>query len=137
MIKHTLLAASLFIAAGQSMAAAPGTALSLPGYFGSINNNTAYVVECAQMIGGYCANNPMPADGFIQMLPDPGSKMMRGHLMLFSKDQPGHYVDNIVFTYSENKDGSWAFKINGSYQAVKVTSILPDTVLLSSKTATK
>ncbi|WP_119329506.1 hypothetical protein [Cysteiniphilum halobium] len=88
---------------------APGSALSVPGYFGSINNNTTYVVECSQVIGGYCANNPMPANGYLQMLPDPGSHMIKGHIMVFDKNVPGKYVDNVVFTYKEGKNGEWSF----------------------------
>jgi hypothetical protein len=131
---RTLVILALTIISGYATAASK-SALSLPGYFGSINNNTPYVVECAQMIGGYCANNPMPANGFIQMLPDPGSKIMRGHLMIFSKNEPGKYLDNTVFTYAEAKDGHWDFKLHSDYGYVAINAVLPDTLLLTTKKA--
>ena len=131
-MKKFVSLAGLLLTASSALAGTPASssALSLPGYFGSINNNTPYVVECAQMIGGYCANNPMPANGYIQMLPDPGSTEMRGHLMIFSKDQAGKYLDNIVFTYTETPQG-WVFKTVSSYQSVSITTVLPDTWLLT------
>lgn len=83
-----------------------GTALA-SGQTGNLNNDTGYVIECSQVIGGYCANNPMPANGYIQMLPDPGSKDISGHVMVYDSKVPGQYVDNILFDYSEHKDGTW------------------------------
>lgn len=109
------------------------SALSLPGYFGSINNNTGYVIECSQVIGGYCANNPMPANGYVQMLPDPGSTEIRGHIMAYSKTAPGHYTDNIVFTYTEQKNGLWKFNLNSLDNAVKIKFVTPDTVVLTKR----
>jgi hypothetical protein len=124
---------SALVLAGCVFSGHASSALSVPGYMGSISNNSPYVLECAQMLGGYCANNPMPANGFIQMLPDPGSTEMRFQFMLFSKDVPGKYVDNISFTYKENKDGNWSYVINNSYNNVKISAVLPDTLLLTKK----
>ena len=67
-------------------------------------NTSRYTIECAQMIGGYCANNPMPQGTALQFLPDPGSDMMRGHIMVMDPDVGGHYVDNIIIVLK--KDGS-------------------------------
>lgn len=134
-MKSCLPTIALAIIASSALAqnAAP-SALSLPGYFGSINNNTDYVIECSQVIGGYCANNPMPANGYIQMLPDPGSKQIRGHVMIYQKDKPGAYLDNLTFIYSEQKNGSWSFNIKSLYNKVNINPILPDTLLLEQKT---
>lgn len=129
----SLIAGSLF--AADASQANSASALSLPGYFGSINNNTGYVLECSQVIGGYCANNPMPANGYIQMLPDPGSKMIRGHLMVYQKDVPGAYLENLTFTYSEQKNGGWQFTTNPLYNKVTVKSIMPDTIVLNAASA--
>ena len=86
MKKQFILALALSaVSLTSANASSASSALSLPGYFGSINNNTPFVIECSQVIGGYCANNPMPANGYIQMLPDPGSKQIRGHLMIYQK----------------------------------------------------
>ena len=107
---------------------------SLPGYFGSISNDTPYLIEGAQVVGGYCANNPMPANGFIQMLPDPGSTAIQGHLMAFDTSVPGKYVDNLLFSYSEQKDGSWAFDVVESlYGKISVQFVEPDKILLKAK----
>lgn len=131
-MKNLVLSAALLAASSTAMAAAP-SALSLPGYFGSINNNTGYVLECSQVIGGYCANNPMPANGYIQMLPDPGSNMIRAHVMVFDKNVPGSYVDNVLFTYQEQKDGSWKFVSFKSLDGkVSIKTVLPDTVVFNS-----
>ncbi|MDC0535974.1 hypothetical protein OAO18_09225 [Francisellaceae bacterium] len=133
-----ILSAAMVAGSTAFAAAAPGAALSVPGYFGSINNNTSYVVECSQVLGGYCANNPMPANGYLQMLPDPGSHMIKGHIMVFNKNEPGKYVDNILFTYKETKDGNWAFdqpQTKNLYQnsGVKVSTVpgFNDTLILN------
>jgi hypothetical protein len=109
------------------------SALSLPGYFGSINNNTRFVLECSQVIGGYCANNPMPANGYIQMLPAPGSKQIRGHIMIYQKYVLGKYLDNIGFKYFEKKDGTWTFKVHSFYNKVSTQLITPDTLLINNR----
>ena len=133
MNKKSIAMVALTLSLGVTASGFAASALSLPGYFGSINNNTSYVIECSQVIGGYCANNPMPANGYIQMLPDPGSKMIRGHLMVFQKNVPGKYLDNIMFSYSEGSSGNWSFKTKGLYNAVTVTPVMPDTLLLNQK----
>lgn len=126
-----LLIASLLAANASLAFAVQPQALSLPGYFGSINNNTGYVVECPQVIGGYCANNPMPANGYIQMLPDPGSKEILGHIMAYSKYRPGHYTDNLLFTYKEQKKGQWAFHVISLDKAIKVQYVEVQSVILT------
>ena len=141
-MKKSLIAMTLILASGMAFGgqvavnastAKPvkGSALSLPGYFGSINNNTGYVLECSQVIGGYCANNPMPANGYIQMLPDPGSKSIRGHVMAFDKDVLGKYADNLIFTYTETKNGLWKFQMQSLDKHVKVSVLSQYTVVLS------
>lgn len=122
-----------FLVLSASAFAANSSALSVPGYFGSINNNSSFVIECSQVVGGYCANNPMPANGYIQMLPDPGSSIIRGHLMVFQKNVPGKYLDNISFTYQQQKDGSWKFSTTSMYHQLDIKSILPDTIVLNGK----
>ena len=134
-MKKTLSIALATLTFGTAMAAGGHSALSLPGYFGSINNNTNYVIECSKVIGGYCANNPMPANGYIQMLPDPGSHMIKFNLMVFEKDKPGKYLDNIPVTYSMQKNGSYAFKTTSLYSKVGIKMITPDTILLEKKGA--
>ena len=52
----SLLACSVFMLATAQ--AAPISASPVSGDSGSINNNTGYVIECSQVLGGYCANNP-------------------------------------------------------------------------------
>jgi hypothetical protein len=126
-----LLAVSVLVLAASTGLAAEKSALSLPGYFGSINNNSGYVIECSQVMGGYCANNPMPANGYIQMLPDPGSNVIQGHVMVFDKQVPDHYVDSILFAYEKQKSGRWKFRMLSQYKTVKVQMISDDTVLLS------
>ncbi len=132
-MKKRLILISSLLMMSQSFAATAPSALSLPGYFGNINNNTHYVIECSQVIGGYCANNPMPANGYIQMLPDPGSNQIRGHLMIYQKDQPGKYLDNIIFVYSEQKDQQWRFATQSLYNNVTIKMIMPDTLLINQK----
>jgi len=130
-MKKSLIFTLSLLASSAALATGNNSALSIPGYFGNINNNTGYVVECSQVVGGYCANNPMPADGYIQMLPDPGSTQIRGHVMVFDKSTPGTYVDNIVFNYSEQKDGSWKFQMESLYHKTTIKALTPDTILLS------
>ena len=132
-MKKCLILIPAMLIMGHAFAAPMPNALSLPGYFGNINNNTNYVIECSQVIGGYCANNPMPANGYIQMLPDPGSKQIRGHLMIYQKDQPGKYLDNISFVYSEQKDQQWQFAVQSLYNQVTIKMIMPDTLLINQK----
>lgn len=129
---YSLITPALLLAAHVALADA-NSALSLPGYFGNINNNTDYVVECSQVIGGYCANNPMPANGYIQMLLDPGSNQIRGHLMIYQKNVPGKYLDNISFVYKEQSNNQWQFTTQSLYHQVAVKMIMPDTLLLEPK----
>lgn len=136
MKRLTLILSALVMS--SSAFAAGHKALSLPGYFGSINNNSGYVLECSQVIGGYCANNPMPANGYIQMLPDPGSKEIRAHVMAFDANKPGHYTDNVIFIYKEQKHGSWKFTQMASLQGhIAVKMALPDTAVFSRAPAKK
>lgn len=132
-MKKILFTASVALLFSTGVFAESNAALSLPGYFGSINNNTGYVIECSQVIGGYCANNPMPANGYLQMLPDPGSNMIRGHVMAFDKNVPGKYVDNLIFTYTEQKSGLWKFNIHSVMSAIDPQIFSPDTVVLQQK----
>lgn len=97
---------------------------------GMIMNQSALVVECTQMIGGYCAHNPQVGPGNMLLLPDPGSKLMRGHIMVFNKNKPGHYVDNIVFSYQRAATG-WRFKYYDLYRHVKVTMATPTALVIS------
>lgn len=122
---------TLALMSAVSAFAATTKALSIPGYFGSINNNTGLVLECSQVVGGYCANNPMPANGYIQMLPDPGSNIIRGHVMVFDKNVPGAYVDNLTFNYQEQKTGQWKMTITSLYQKINIKNVFDDTVLLT------
>ena len=68
-MKKCLILIPAMLIMGHAFAAPMPNALSLPGYFGNINNNTNYVIECSQVIGGYCANNPMPSNGFFLITP--------------------------------------------------------------------
>ncbi|MFT6836116.1 MAG: hypothetical protein ACJA0H_002162 [Francisellaceae bacterium] len=135
-IINSLLAVTL-LSSTVLYAGPKDSALSVPGYFGSINNNTQYVIECSQVWGGYCANNPMPANGYLQMLPDPGSHMIKGHIMVFAKNEPGKYVDNISFTYKDMGKGGWKFvqsETNNLYKSgltVEILKEMPDTILIS------
>lgn len=104
--------------------------LSAPGYYGNINNNTGYVIECSQMNGGYCANNPMPGNGYIQMLPDSGSKEITGHIMVFTESKPSMYIDNIIFKYSKTKKDNWYFSIRSLYNKIEIKIIDQGTILL-------
>lgn len=125
---------ALFLSAGVCLASsafAATPAISIPGYFGSISNNTSYVLSCADMLGGYCANNPMPANGFIQMLPDPGATEMHGNFLLFAKDGPTKPIQSIPFSYREQPSGQWAFSVKAPNTGVTFTPVLPDTLLLS------
>ncbi len=126
-----ILASTLLVLSATSALASGDSALSIGSYYGSINNNTGYVLECSQMVGGYCANNPMPANGYIQMLPDPGATQIRGHIMAFDKDVPGAYTDNLLFTYSEQDDGTWAFDIQSLDKTISIDQISADTVVLN------
>ena len=130
-MKKIIILSAALISMSSAFAESATSALSLPGYFGNINNNTNYVIECSQVIGGYCANNPMPANGYIQMLPDPGSTQIRGHLMIYDKNVAGKYVDNISFIYSQQKNGQWAFATTSLYNKVNIKMIMPDTLLLN------
>jgi len=89
------------------------------------------VIECSQVIGGYCANNPMPANGYIQMLPDPGSSAIQGHIMVFDKGVPDHYTDSILFAYEKQKNGRWKFRMKSLDKTVAVQMVSDDTVLLT------
>lgn len=127
MKKLSLTLASLMMMAG-AYAGTSGPGLS--GDQGSINNDTGYVIECSQMYGGYCANDIMPTDGYIQMLLDPGSTKITGRIMVFDKSKPGNYIDNISFTYYYNGK-KWRFTTHDLYYKIKVTYIQSDEILLT------
>lgn len=85
----------------------------------TIMNNTPYTMECTQVIGGYCANNPIGPHAGTKILPDPGSTLVRGHIMVMDQNKAGHYVDNIIFVY--HKQGHWQFTHKFDlYQQVQV-----------------
>ena len=130
-MKKILTLFALIALSSTALASNKHPALSLPGYFGSINNNTGYVIECSQIIGGYCANNPMPANGYIQMLPDPGSSAIKGHIMIYDKNVPGKYVDNLHFTYYKQRNGQWAFNIKSAYNKTFITQLRKNTIILN------
>ena len=77
-------------------------------------NQSHYTIECAQMIGGYCANNPMKPGKALQFLPDPGSKLIRGHLMVMDPTVAGHYVDNVIIVLKKTGD-QWKLTQYGLY----------------------
>ncbi len=131
MKKLTFATALLGLAVTLSACATGRFAVSESGYYGNINNGTGNVIECSQVIGGYCANNPMPANGYIQMLPDPGSHEIDGHIMVFDKTKPGAYVDNILFKYAQNKAHQWQFTMKSLYKKTRITIIDAHTVLLT------
>lgn len=133
-MKNSILLTMALFASTSAFAAAP-KALSIPAYFGSINNNTGLVIECSQVVGGYCANNPMPANGYIQMLPDPGSNIIRGHVMVFDQTMTGAYVDNLTFTYQMQKSGQWKMTLQSLYHKTSVKNIFDDTVLLTKESS--
>ncbi|MFT6836115.1 MAG: hypothetical protein ACJA0H_002161, partial [Francisellaceae bacterium] len=54
-----------------------------------IQNKNNYVIECSQVIGGYCSRNPLIGNQKTKLLPDPGSNMIRGHIMVYNPDVPG------------------------------------------------
>ncbi|MDC0535973.1 hypothetical protein OAO18_09220 [Francisellaceae bacterium] len=85
----------------------------------SIHNESNYVIECSQMIGGYCSQNPILQGNDTTLLPDPGSLLIRGHIMAFNPNVPGKYVDNIVFK-SEKINGVWHSSTVSLYQASNI-----------------
>ncbi len=129
-----LVSALLSFALANGAFALGTTSISTPGYYGNINNGTGFVIECSQVLGGYCANNPMPADGYIQMLPDPGSHAINGHVMVYDQANPGTYVDNLIFNYAENKKGKWHFQMQSLYKKISIQIVNSNTILLQ-KTA--
>jgi hypothetical protein len=106
------------------------SAPNFSGYQGSISNNTPYVLTCSGMQGGYCANNPMPANGFIQMMPDPGSSQITGTMTLFDPNHPSQEVGTIAMQYSKTRSG-WIFKTSLPSQYAQIQTLLPDSLLLS------
>lgn len=85
----------------------------------SIHNESNYVIECSQMIGGYCGENPILQGNDSKLLPDPGSLLIRGHIMVFNPNVPGKYVDNIIFK-SEKINGVWHSSLVSLYQASNI-----------------
>jgi hypothetical protein len=110
LLRTTLLSSALIL--GGSAMAAPTANFSLGGYFGSINNNTTrYAMEMTQVMGGYAANNPMPANGYIQMAPDPGAAKMAFHLMVIDKAVPGRYAANYLIHWAKQSNGEWKYDV--------------------------
>src|SRR3989338_6767126 len=65
----------------------------------SIVNNSQDIVEFSGLVGGYTSTNPLIAqDQTTILLPDPAAKIMRGHIMVYTKNSQ-QYLDNIVFEY--------------------------------------
>ena len=69
-----------------------------------ISNPSKQVMEISGVVGGYSSNNPVTHKAVL--LPDPGSKLIRGHIMLYQKNRPGHYSDNILFI-AKKTAGKW------------------------------
>lgn len=85
-----------------------------------ISNLSANTIEFSGLIGGYSSNNPLANSGHdAVLLPDPGSSIIRGHIMVYSS-QPGKYIDNIVFVYQKIND-QWQFNAYDLYHGVTAT----------------
>ncbi|WP_119329507.1 hypothetical protein [Cysteiniphilum halobium] len=99
-------------------------------HFLTLDNGSKYVIECTQMIGGYCSQNPIGLNSQAKLLPDPGSKVIRGHIMVFDPDIAGSYIDNILFK-AYQVDGKWQMKnvdVVSLYGAMSIT-LEPDNVI--------
>lgn len=86
----------------------------------SVSNSSGYTVEFSGLIGGYSSQNPLPSDSPANavILPDPGSNLVRGHIMVYSST-PGQYVDNIVFVYQQ-VNGVWQVQAYDLYNKLNV-----------------
>lgn len=85
-----------------------------------VRNNTKLVVEFSGLIGGYASVNPLIKPGQqAKLLPDPGSQLLRGHMMIYAANQPGHYLDNIVFVY-QKIGKQWRLSAYDLYKQVSI-----------------
>lgn len=85
----------------------------------SVKNNTNTVIEFSGLIGGYAATNPVITQNAVTIIPDPNSKIIRGHMMLFTAGA-NHYTDNLVFD-AQSANGQWQVKVFDLYNAVSVS----------------
>ncbi len=111
--------ASMLASVMVTAVADPAPALMPAGAF-TVQNNTGNNMEFSGLIGGYASVNPLVAGGTTtaMILPDPGSNIVRGHVMVYSST-PGQYVDNIVFV-DQMVTGSWQLQAYDLYGALKV-----------------
>ena len=58
-------------------------------------------------------------DAYATLEPSPNSKIIRGHIMVYKKNQSGYYLDNIVFRYQKVKR-HWVFSAVSLYHGVRV-----------------
>ena len=65
----------------------------------------------------------MPANGYIQMAPDPGAKHMKFHLMVIDKEHLGRYAGSFFINWDEQRDGSWQFIVHKNYGPLKAVQI--------------
>jgi len=87
----------------------------------TVQNKTGYTVEFSGLVGGYVSNNPLMGSSDTALIHlDPGSILVRGHIMVYSK-QAKRYLDNIVFVYKlENLHHK--FFTYDLYQHIKVVA---------------
>lgn len=116
-LTRPLLAALVLSAATLSSFAANTLATNQA----SVQNETSYNLEFSGLIGGYVSNNPLTqtSQQNVSILPDPGSTLVRGHIMVYS-NTPGHYIDNIVFVY-QLVQGNWQLQAYDLYSHLTVT----------------
>ena len=81
-----------------------------------ISNPSKQVMEISGVVGGYSSNNPITHKTVLS--PYPGSKLIRGHIMLYHKNQPGHYSDNILFI-AKKAAGKWQMQEYNLYKRVE------------------
>jgi hypothetical protein len=77
-------------------------------------NNSKNTIECAQMIGGYCSNNPVKAGQHTRILPDPGSQLVRGRIMIMNPKVAGRYFGNILLVAKKQKQ-AWQLSLTALY----------------------
>jgi hypothetical protein len=85
-------------------------------------NNSHYTLECVQMSGGYCANNSVSPKAHLQLLPDPGSTLIRGHLMIIDPKTTGHYIDNVILVLKK-VDQKWQLTLYSLYDDFSLNSL--------------
>ena len=85
-------------------------------------NKSKNTIECAQMIGGYCSNNPVKAGQKTRILPDPGSQIVRGHIMVMGPNVTGHYVGNVLLAVQQTK-GVWQASLTALYNQQNVKNM--------------